>query len=87
MKKGHSTRNCLRSLSCYVKFVLESISGYGNNAPDSYIARMFVIVYIFFGIPLFLITLADLVSILLCPAMTESGHKYIKISLLKPQPL
>lgn len=34
--------------------------GYGNNAPDSNFARMFVIVYIFFGVPLFLITLADL---------------------------
>ncbi|KAE9413187.1 hypothetical protein Angca_005360, partial [Angiostrongylus cantonensis] len=34
--------------------------GYGADAPDSYVGRMFCLAYLFFGIPLFLITLADL---------------------------
>uniref|UniRef100_A0A0N4XFT8 Fibronectin type-III domain-containing protein n=1 Tax=Nippostrongylus brasiliensis TaxID=27835 RepID=A0A0N4XFT8_NIPBR len=34
--------------------------GYGTDAPDSSIGRMFCLVYLFFGIPLYLITLADL---------------------------
>lgn len=34
--------------------------GYGTDAPDSYVGRLFCLVYLFFGIPLYLITLADL---------------------------
>ncbi|KAM3717497.1 TWiK family of potassium channels protein [Dirofilaria immitis] len=34
--------------------------GYGNSVSDSYFARLFIIVYIFIGIPLFIITLTDL---------------------------
>ncbi|KJH47402.1 fibronectin type III domain protein [Dictyocaulus viviparus] len=34
--------------------------GYGTDAPDSYIGRVFCLAYLFFGIPLYLITLADL---------------------------
>ncbi|RCN29882.1 Ion channel [Ancylostoma caninum] len=34
--------------------------GYGTDAPDSYVGRVFCLVYLFFGIPLYLITLADL---------------------------
>ncbi|KAL3984910.1 Ion channel family protein [Acanthocheilonema viteae] len=34
--------------------------GYGSNVSDSYFARFFIIVYLFIGIPLFLITLTDL---------------------------
>uniref|UniRef100_A0A914VCP5 DDB1- and CUL4-associated factor 7 n=1 Tax=Plectus sambesii TaxID=2011161 RepID=A0A914VCP5_9BILA len=34
--------------------------GYGANAPDSVMGRMFCVGYILFGIPLYLITLADL---------------------------
>ncbi|KAK6036483.1 Ion channel [Cooperia oncophora] len=36
--------------------------GYGTDAPDSPVGRIFCLVYLFFGIPLYLITLADLVS-------------------------
>ncbi|VDN06097.1 unnamed protein product [Thelazia callipaeda] len=43
----------------FVTTALTSI-GYGNNVPDSVLARIFLIFYISFGIPLFLITLADL---------------------------
>nr|CDJ89549.1 Ion transport 2 and Fibronectin domain containing protein [Haemonchus contortus] len=34
--------------------------GYGTDAPDSLVGRIFCLVYLFFGIPLYLITLADL---------------------------
>uniref|UniRef100_A0A915C3F3 Fibronectin type-III domain-containing protein n=2 Tax=Parascaris univalens TaxID=6257 RepID=A0A915C3F3_PARUN len=34
--------------------------GYGANAPDSVIGRLFIFLYILFGIPLYLITMADL---------------------------
>ncbi|KAK6029320.1 hypothetical protein OSTOST_04569 [Ostertagia ostertagi] len=34
--------------------------GYGTDAPDSPVGRIFCLVYLFFGIPLYLITLADL---------------------------
>ncbi|KHJ88084.1 Ion channel, partial [Oesophagostomum dentatum] len=34
--------------------------GYGTDAPESYVGRVFCLVYLFFGIPLYLITLADL---------------------------
>ncbi|PIO63920.1 hypothetical protein TELCIR_14467, partial [Teladorsagia circumcincta] len=33
---------------------------YGTDAPDSPVGRIFCLVYLFFGIPLYLITLADL---------------------------
>ncbi|CAI4223261.1 unnamed protein product [Auanema sp. JU1783] len=34
--------------------------GYGTDAPDSSAGRLFCLLYLFFGIPLYLITLADL---------------------------
>ncbi|VDM47810.1 unnamed protein product [Toxocara canis] len=34
--------------------------GYGANAPDSVVGRLFIVGYILFGIPLYLITMADL---------------------------
>uniref|UniRef100_A0A9J2PKP5 Fibronectin type-III domain-containing protein n=1 Tax=Ascaris lumbricoides TaxID=6252 RepID=A0A9J2PKP5_ASCLU len=36
--------------------------GYGANAPDSVIGRLFIFLYILFGIPLYLITMADLLN-------------------------
>uniref|UniRef100_A0A915D819 Uncharacterized protein n=1 Tax=Ditylenchus dipsaci TaxID=166011 RepID=A0A915D819_9BILA len=34
--------------------------GYGANAPTSFIGRLFIVLFISFGIPLYLVTLADL---------------------------
>jgi hypothetical protein len=36
------------------------VSGYGANPPDSFPGRIFIIIFIMLGIPLYLITLADL---------------------------
>ncbi|EPB74674.1 fibronectin type III domain protein [Ancylostoma ceylanicum] len=48
--------------SMHLLFIMSqpSFSGYGTDAPDSYVGRVFCLVYLFFGIPLYLITLADL---------------------------
>lgn len=37
--------------------------GYGANAPDSMTGRLFCVGYILLGIPLYLITIADLVRV------------------------
>ncbi|PIO60090.1 hypothetical protein TELCIR_18419, partial [Teladorsagia circumcincta] len=38
----------------------KQLVSYGTDAPDSPVGRIFCLVYLFFGIPLYLITLADL---------------------------
>ncbi|KAK6108268.1 Ion channel family protein [Brugia pahangi] len=57
-EKEHVTSKLMWNLF-FAATALTSI-GYGSNVSDSHFARLFIIVYLFIGIPLFLITLTDL---------------------------
>ncbi|CAD5226189.1 unnamed protein product [Bursaphelenchus okinawaensis] len=61
----------------FVTTTLTSI-GYGANAPDSLVGRLFCIIYILFGIPLYLITLADLAKFC-TEGMNRSYTEYLKV--------
>ncbi|TKR60308.1 hypothetical protein L596_027573 [Steinernema carpocapsae] len=57
-----STQGPLATFAWNIFFVATTLTsiGYGVNAPDSFVGRLFCVVYILFGIPLYLITMADL---------------------------
>ncbi|KAK0410963.1 hypothetical protein QR680_005411 [Steinernema hermaphroditum] len=57
-----SSQGTLATFAWNIFFVATTLTsiGYGVNAPDSFIGRLFCVVYILFGIPLYLITMADL---------------------------
>ncbi|KAK6753412.1 hypothetical protein RB195_012791 [Necator americanus] len=58
----HNHHNPLLNVTWNLFFAATTLTsiGYGTDAPDSYTGRVFCLVYLFFGIPLYLITLADL---------------------------
>ncbi|KAI6190639.1 hypothetical protein M3Y97_00140500 [Aphelenchoides bicaudatus] len=61
----------------FVATTLTSI-GYGTNAPDSLVGRLFCILYISAGIPLYLITIADLAKF--CTEfMNRSYTEFLKL--------
>lgn len=61
----------------FVTTTLTSI-GYGANAPDSLLGRLFCMVYISLGIPLYLVTIADLAKF--CTEfMNRTYTEYLKL--------
>ncbi|CAG9537411.1 unnamed protein product [Cercopithifilaria johnstoni] len=62
MERLHESEHAASKLMWNIFFTATALTsiGYGSTVSDSFFARLFTIVYIFIGIPLFLITIADL---------------------------